>query len=124
MEAIEWGGYAKTIILNPADYDGLEVHGVRDCADEFGITDGTACEVDDDGNPEFYSVYAHLREGGLECIGDFATGVDAVAYGALIAGEHSWPLDIHAKGICTDCGESIEGGSQCAGCRSAEGVRS
>ncbi len=57
-------------IIDPIAYDAVEVHGVRDTGP---LPDGsTCCEVDDD-QPQFFSVYGHLREGGVECIGDFDT---------------------------------------------------
>ena len=69
-------------------YDAVEVHGVRDCYTSGQVT---VCEVDDD-NPEFFSVYAHLREGGVECLEDFPTAAAAIEYGSALAARESWPL--------------------------------
>ncbi|MFD2274272.1 hypothetical protein ACFS07_33295 [Undibacterium arcticum] len=63
--------YADSIIGDRHDqYDGLEIHGVRNFALPDG-TDGTFCEIVDE-DPEFHSVYVHLKEGGLDCVGDFS----------------------------------------------------
>ena len=91
----EFGGYAESIITNPADYDGLEIHGVRNIFDELSQSERGAVsqyEVDND-NPEFYSVYAHLgpqHSGGVECIGDFATRAEAQRYAEEIAAKYGW----------------------------------
>jgi hypothetical protein len=88
-------GYAETIMLHPSLYDAVEVHGVRDLQEPDRVEKhGTICEVDDD-DPQFFSVYAHLREGGCECIGDFETAADAVAYGMLIGCHYSLPMSIY-----------------------------
>jgi hypothetical protein len=88
IENVAFGGYAESIIKNPADYDALEVHGVTSETDR----DGTIhCEVDDE-NPEFYSVYAHRAQGGVECIGDFATQQDANKYADETASRYNWPV--------------------------------
>lgn len=61
-------------------FDALEVHGVRDLGPARGLPAGdTWCEVDD-AEPEFFSVYAHLAEGGVECLEDFATLAEAEAW--------------------------------------------
>jgi hypothetical protein len=97
---VTWGGYAESIIKDADFYDALELHGVRDTLqDEYAAegkaynatTEGTQCEVDDE-NPQFFSVYAHLKEGGVECIGDFETYHAAAAYGMEIATKYGWPL--------------------------------
>ena len=83
--------YAETIIGNSPDaYDALEVHGVRDlnCP---GHPAGTACEVDDE-NPQFVSVYAHLKGGGVECVGDFATHTLAAEYAAELSKQYGWSI--------------------------------
>jgi len=91
-----WGGYAETIIHDPKDYDALEIHGVREMmreamGDRYNAEKhGTMCEVDDE-NPEFYSVYVHLAEGGVECIGDFETAEDARTYAITQIGpQYGW----------------------------------
>ena len=96
----QFGGYAETIIPHPADFDALEVQGVRDMAGAQGITDGTCCEVDNE-NPEFFSVYAHLVEGGVECIGDFTLLVDAQSYAGVIASQYGWNVVDYTGGTVT-----------------------
>lgn len=96
-EPPKWGGYAETIITNPADFDALEVHGVRDL-NEPASDKGTQCEVDDE-DPQFFSVYAHLVEGGVECVGDFERMAEASAYGERLGKQHGWPVHIYAKAI-------------------------
>jgi hypothetical protein len=86
------GGYAEDIIKDAADYDAIEVHGVRDIAPPEVAADGsTICEVDDD-NPQFFSVYVHLVQGGVECIGDFETRTGARDYALRIHRQFGWTV--------------------------------
>lgn len=89
-----WGGYAERVMRYPSEYDAIEVQGVRE---EYTAQQVTVCEVDND-NPQFFSVYAHLKAGGSECIGDFKTGADAVEYGMVTAVFGSWPLHVYLSG--------------------------
>lgn len=83
--------YAETIIGNRSDdYDALEIQGVRDIHLP-NDPEGTCCEVDNE-NPQFFSVYAHLKEGGVECVGDFATHVLAETYAKELAAKYNWPI--------------------------------
>jgi len=71
--------YAESVIKDRAcDYDGIEIHGVRDL-NEPNDPEGTCCEVDDE-DPQFWSVYVHLKSGGVDCIGDFGTHALACEY--------------------------------------------
>jgi hypothetical protein len=128
--------YADSIIGDRhAEYDGLEVHGVRnlgdsipwfrndyECpcgnhwSDEWSAScndkcaecnkeiepsrsedlTSTECEVDD-ANPEFFSVYVHVKTGGVECVGDFATHELATQYAAELAEKYVWPIRDFAK---------------------------
>lgn len=82
--------YADSIVgSNRQLYDSLEVHGVRNFA--TGIEDGTHYEIDDN-NPTSFSVYAHIKGGGVECVGDFTRYTDATKYGKELSSEYSWPL--------------------------------
>jgi hypothetical protein len=123
--AEKWGGYANDIIKNPDDYDGLEIHGVRDLFDGDD-KNGTCCEpvTGTDLQPQFFSVYAHLKEGGVECIGDFETADAARSYALIVSLQHSsttapanpepWPIADHTDNkpeptgedmtLCRDCG--------------------
>lgn len=88
--------YADTIIKNPADYDGIEIHGVRNLNAPDDPA-GTMCEVDDE-TPEFFSVYVHCRQGGVECVGDFATGALAETYAHELLVKHGWPVANYVAG--------------------------
>ena len=74
-----YGGRIEAV-YNPAIHDGdLEnVHAV--CEDESGNV------IDSDDDPEFmdmgdyFSVFLHLRDGGMECVGDFKTQALADTY--------------------------------------------
>jgi hypothetical protein len=85
--------YAQTIIGNvPERYDALEIHGVRDFANGFGIDAETCCEVDDV-HPQFFSVYLHLKDdGGIECAGDFGSYSDAQQYAQELSQQYRWPI--------------------------------
>lgn len=76
--------YADTIMVGRGEeFDAFEVHGV--------VTKEACCEVDD-ANPEFYSVYAHLREGGVECVGDFSNLNAARGYAVFLEAAYGYPL--------------------------------
>lgn len=78
--------YAENIIAgSPERFDALEIQGVR--AD----VSRAACEVDND-NPEFYSVYVHLKAGGVECVGDFTALPAAQEYAQELATKFNWPV--------------------------------
>lgn len=87
--------WADSIIEKPEDYDRIEVHGVRQIADPH--SGDTLVEVDDD-NPEFWSVYVHLIEGGVECIGDFGRLEAARKYALEISDKHGWETDDYTTG--------------------------
>lgn len=70
-------------------YDTVEVHGVRNHA--TGIDNGTCYEVDNIA-PTSFSVYARLKDGGLDCVGDFSNSEDAVHYGTEVGGMYGWPV--------------------------------
>lgn len=89
--SIEYGGWWEQWIergtVNPDDYDGIEVHpcakvgcGPDDCCVE-------TCERDE---AQFWSAYVHLKAGGVECIGDFATEQEAWDYAKGVAAGYDW----------------------------------
>ena len=91
--------YAELIIGDRAShYDGIEVHGVRDLL--AGVEgDETACEVDYD-DPTFYSVYVHLNEGGMDCVGDMNTHALALEYANDLSLKYGFPvLDLSKVGV-------------------------
>jgi len=45
-----------------------------------------------DESPEFYSVYLHRREGGVDCVGDFSLLADAKAYALELSLIYAWPV--------------------------------
>lgn len=82
--------YADSVIGCYADhYDAIEVHGVRDVA--AGSDAGTGYEIDNIA-PTSFSVYAHLKSGGLDCVGDFGNYAEALRYGAEVSAEYCWPM--------------------------------
>ena len=59
-------------------YDGLELAPVAEYEDKDGFK---FCErVDDPREAQFWSVYGHLPEGGVECLEDFPTEQEATAF--------------------------------------------
>lgn len=78
------GGIWDALNTDPLDYDAVEVQA---CAD-VGF-DGVI-EVVDEEDAEFWSAYAHLKGGGVECIGDFDTRQEAVDYANSIANRYGW----------------------------------
>ena len=59
--------------------DGLEVHPVWDTQRDED-TDETWCEVCKPEQAHFWSVYGHLKEGGVTCLEDFPTEQEALAF--------------------------------------------
>ncbi|MFC5550260.1 hypothetical protein [Massilia aerilata] len=85
--------YADSVISCYAHhYEAIEVHGVRNLAS--GSDDATCYEIDNV-TPTSFSVYVHLKEGGLDCVGDFGKYADAVQYGAEVSAEYGWPVRNH-----------------------------
>lgn len=70
--------YDDTIIKNPTQYDALEVQGMREVYSDENRED-TCYKLDND-NPQFYTVYVQIKEGGFECIGNFSERQDAIDY--------------------------------------------
>jgi hypothetical protein len=60
-----------------ADYSASEIHGVRDVT--AGEDAGTI-EPCGDAEADYFSVYLHLKEGGVDCIANFDDKTDADAY--------------------------------------------
>lgn len=73
----------------PRNFDAIEVHGVEATSPEPGIF--PVIEVNDE-SPEFYSVYLHRREGGVDCVGDFSLLADAKAYALELSLIYAWPV--------------------------------
>lgn len=81
--------YADSVIADhPELYDGIEVQGVRSY--QTGA-DSWSYEVDNE-NPEAYSVYVHMVEGGVHCVGDFTRRSDAQAYGHELGETFGWTV--------------------------------
>lgn len=84
--------YADSIIGERFDdYDALEIQGVRNLNDQDD-PDGTCCEVDNE-NSQFISVFAHCKQGGVECVGDFATHLLAEQYANELGAQYGWPIN-------------------------------
>lgn len=86
--------YASQVIgRRAADYDALEVQGVRESGD--GSDTGRVCTVDNV-CPQFFSVYARLKpqgeERGVSCVGDFGSYMLARAYADELAQQYGWPV--------------------------------
>lgn len=80
---IDWNGDDAQL------YDGIEISGVREFDDDGGIEPYIER---DNANPDFYSVYLRLRDGGCCCVGDFGRVVDAISYANVIHNKHGWPI--------------------------------
>lgn len=99
--------YAESIIAgNPSAYDAIEVHGVRNINDP-NDSDETHYEIDDE-NPELYSVYLHCINSGTECVGDFSTHENALAYAKELSSMYSWEVSDFAEPVITPQEEMIK----------------
>ena len=87
-EPVEAASYTDG--LNPADYDAVEIHGVRDIG--VSIVLGDIISEMNDENPEFYSVYWHLKTGGVECVSDHPDYAGALQLAELDHSALGWPL--------------------------------
>ncbi len=81
-----WQDWLDKGQVDPAHYDAVEVQG---CAD-VGPSDDPIIEVVDAEQAQFWSAYVHLKEGGVECVGDFDTKAEAIAYANTIATTYGW----------------------------------
>ncbi len=83
--------YADSIIKgSEADYDGIEVHGVRNLLDGLS-SDETQFQIDDR-NPQSFSVYVKLKIGGVDCVADCSEFDDAVEYARELGKQYGWPV--------------------------------
>lgn len=83
--------YADSIIKGyEADYEGIEVHGVRNLLDGLS-SDETQFEIDDR-NPQSFSVYVKLKIGGVDCVADCSEFEDAVEYARQLGKQYGWPV--------------------------------
>lgn len=88
--------FADSIIKDQSDsYDALEIHGVREYTDPNDI-EARICEVDDE-EPQFFSVYVHLKSGGVECVGDFTWFGDALEYAEALRMQHGYPINNYVR---------------------------
>lgn len=82
--------YAGGIVgANSHLYDTVEVHGVKNY--ETDAECGTCYEVNNE-DPTLFSVYVHLKDGGVECVGDFSHYQDAENYGIELAAQYGWSM--------------------------------
>lgn len=82
--------YADSVIgIYANHYDAVEVHGVRNFAS--GSDDTTAYEIDNVA-PTSFSVYVRLKDGGMDCVGDFGKHADAAEYGSEVGAKYGWPV--------------------------------
>jgi len=67
-----------TPLSEGATWDQLEYHPVQEVAPDV------IEQCTDNEEPDFWSVYAHLEWGGLECIADLETEADCISFIALV----------------------------------------
>lgn len=79
----------EVIAGDPGRFDNIEIHGVR-------YLDDVDVEQDDE-NPDFFSTYLHLKEGGVACVGDFPSLKEAEAHALLLSQRHGWPCPESAE---------------------------
>lgn len=72
------------------NFEAIEIGGVRDIVNPDDPTDLTAERNDDD--PEYFSVYLKYREGGLDCVADFALYENALHYAETLHNQYGWPI--------------------------------
>ncbi len=82
--------YAEDVITDPSRFDAIELH----CVSEFSDSDGREYEDSDCDRipPSGFSVFAHSRNGGVECCGDFTLRSGALDYANGLAKAYQWPI--------------------------------
>lgn len=84
-EKKQFGEYAEEVIADPSQVVSVSVHGVVEFTEGAGSR--VRCERDDR-NPEYFSVYARLRDGSSACIGDFEDAIGANLYASTKSREY------------------------------------
>lgn len=86
--------YAERIIAGgPSQYDSIELQGVRQ---EQTGPDSFEYTVDNE-NPQAYSVYLHLIDGGVDCVGDFTRLTDAREYAVELRATYGFAIFDYAQ---------------------------
>ncbi len=52
-------------------------------------------------------MYAHLKDGGIDCCGDFTMRSEALAYGEELASIHGWPFHDYSSNPCKNNNDFI-----------------
>ena len=71
--------------LSMDQYDAVEIHGIK----EITLQDGNVYHEQSEDQPNFVSVFLHLKEGGLECVADLASYEEADQYAKDIAKQYN-----------------------------------
>jgi hypothetical protein len=83
--------YAETILSFCTHmYDAVEMHGVRDQLAGTG-DEGTNFEIDNE-HPQFFSVYVHAVDGGVDAVGDHSTYALAADYARELSTRYQWAV--------------------------------
>lgn len=77
------------------EFDAIELQGVRDFNDP---SDASTCIEPDNVTPQFFSVYLHLKAGGVECIADFGHLWMAQQFADALGAKHDWRVGDHTAG--------------------------
>lgn len=88
--AMDYRSFDSIVQGRTSHFNAIEILPVRDYFHEEGRED-TFVEADYE-NPTFFSVYLHLKEGGVMCIGDHGTHALALAYAQELSQEHGWQI--------------------------------
>ena len=83
----DWVNQQLKLILGEIDLDSVDAIEVAGCTDSDGIV-----EVRDEGEAEFFSVYTHRPNEGVECQCDFNTKAQAVEFARALAGRTGIPV--------------------------------
>lgn len=91
MRAIVNDEYAGSIIGGHEElYNAFEIRGVRNL-NHPGDPAGTHYVVDHK-SPDMYSVFARLKDGGCDAVGDFTDYERARGYAARLSADYRWPV--------------------------------
>lgn len=96
----EWVEHKIEELLHDTDLEGVDAIEVAGCTEDDGIV-----EVSDEQEAEFFSVYTHTPDQGVECICDFNTKDQAVEFAYFLAERTRIPV---YGNLC-----SIKGRSNC-----------
>ena len=87
----------KSGSFTPDDIEGIELHGFA----RFESCGEVIYEMEDE-FPEYFCVHVHLKEGGVDGVGDFSDITKAQEYAQRHANKFGWRIDSYLRPVGAD----------------------